>query len=278
MTDLQSLEARSEQTVDVDFSVRGPIKHDSFGRTLVLSWGLPPALVGSSAIVEKLSHQFSKDEMVLVGDAWPGWRQYKREPHLPEIHYVYHQPPFKGRRTIRACLLPLVVHRIDRIARRGGFNRVLGVFPDEFYLWAAYHVARKYDLPFYPFLHNTYVENRTGMKKVIAPWIQRKVFRAAKIVFVANDGMREFYEQAYPGLNVKTLDHINEESIPNYEDPPATDSTPLRLSPEYPGVFDSPSRSAIIAHGAAAACDPGLAPIGRRPLGGSGASRTWCVA
>ncbi len=214
-----------------------------FGKTLLVSWGLPPALVGSASIVEKLGMHLGRDHVVLVGEGCPGCKQYKRAPELPRIHYVFTPPDFRGRRTIRNSMFPLVVRRIDRIARAEKFSRVVGVFPDEFWLWSGYHVARKRGIPFYPFLHNTYLENRTGWKKSLARILQKKVFADSKVVFVANEGMREFYQRNYPSLNVVTLDHINEELIPEFLDPPVPGEI-LKIA--YLGSFNKSNADAFI--------------------------------
>ena len=215
---------------------------DAFGKTLLVSWGVPPALLGSASIVEKFGMQLGQNHVVLVGEGCPDCKQYQRAPELPKIHYVYTPLDFRGRRTIRNSMLPLVVRRIDRIARAGKFSRVIGVFPDEFWMWSGYHVARKRGIPFYPFLHNTYLENRTGWRKSLARIVQKKVFAHSKVVFVANDGMRQFYRQHYPGLNVVTLDHINEEPIPVFAKPP----TPGKiLKVAYLGSFNMSNADAF---------------------------------
>jgi hypothetical protein len=139
--------------------------------------------------------------------------------------------------------MPLIHRRIHRIARSRTFARVIGVFPDEFWMWSGYRVARKLKIPFYPFLHNTYFENRKGWAKSLASVVQQRVFATSPLIFVANDGMKEFYQQHYPGLNIVTLDHINEEKIPEFQ-PPPTPATPMKVA--YLGSFNKSNADAFI--------------------------------
>jgi hypothetical protein len=213
------------------------------GMTLMLSWGVAPALVGSASIVEKLAAQMGRDRVIVVGEGCPSSAEYRRRPELPRLHYAYTPPNFLGRRTIRNLMMPLIHRRIDRIARSQPLARVIGVFPDEFWMWSGFRVARKLGIPFYPFLHNTYVENRKGWAQTLARVVQKKVFDRSRVVFVANDGMKEFYQRNYPGLNVVTLDHINEEAIPEFEPPPTPSQ---RLKVAYLGSFNKSNADAFV--------------------------------
>lgn len=222
-------------TADLDVSSNSSRPWKSRGKTLLISWGVPPVLVGSASIVEKLGIELGRDHVVVVGEGSPECQNYQRPVGLPPLHHVFTPPNIKGRRTIRNSLFPIVFRRIEQIARSDDFARVIGVFPDEFWLWSAYRTARKHGLPFYPFLHNTYLENRAGWSKSLARLVQKKIFSYAKTVFVANDGMREYYLEHYPGLPVVTLDHINEEPIPDFETPPLPGK---QLKVAYLGTFN----------------------------------------
>jgi glycosyltransferase involved in cell wall biosynthesis len=203
-------------------------------RILVVSWGMPPSVNGSSAIVENLSHQFAPSEMSLAGQAWVGTEKYHRSPHLPRIHYLNREQtwPKRGRRYfrwLRWLTLPRITRRIVRIVQEGRFDVILGVFPDEFFFYAAYRAAKRAGIPFYPFMHNTYRENRTGIAHRFAEWLEPRVFRDSPVVFVANEGMREHYEPLYPDLRFEAIVHTFNEPIPDFASPP-TPGTPLSLA------------------------------------------------
>src|SRR5262249_5906416 len=121
-------------------------------RILLVSWGLPPSVTGSSVIVENLSRQFSPAEMVLAGEAWNGIESYQRDPGLPRMHLLGKEWtwPRRGRRYVhwvRWGTLPKVARRVASIARNERCDAIVGVFPNEFYLYAAYRAAQRLRLP-----------------------------------------------------------------------------------------------------------------------------------
>lgn len=203
-------------------------------RVLVVSWGLPPSLTGSTVIVENLSRQFGPDEMVLAGQRWQGADSYRRDPQLPEIHHLIREMtwPKRGQRYVRWLRwgkLPLIVRHLTRIARRENVGSILGIFPNEFFLYAAYLTAERLRIPFYPYFHNTYLENRQGVAKRFAAWLEKRVFQAASVVFVMSEGMQEHYEKLYPGIRFEPLVHSFNEVIPEFAPPPLP-RAPLRLA------------------------------------------------
>ncbi len=216
-------------------------RRSNLGRNLIVCWTIPPTVVGSASIVDKLATLLGPEHAELMGEGVKG-KPSTRPGHLPRTHHVYFPHNFVGRKTVRNWLYPIVLRRMVRTAQPRQFDRVIGVFPDEFWLWSSFQLARRLGVPFYPFLHNTYLENRTGWKRSLAATLQKKVFDSSKVVFVANDGMREFYEENYPGLNVVTLNHINEEPIPDFEEPPPP-RTPTRIA--YLGTFNQSNADAF---------------------------------
>lgn len=203
-------------------------------KILLVSWGLPPQLAGSSIIVENLSRHFTNDEMVLAGERPARIDCSGRDPKLPRIYYVDKEWtwPKRGQRYvrwIRWLLLPLMVMRLSRIVRRESCRAVVAVFPNEFHMLAAYLVARHFRLPLYPYFHNTYVENRSGAAGAFARWLQPRVFAAAPIVFAWNDGLRDYYKAHYPGVRFETLAYVLDEPLPvRVELPPAR--VPVRIA------------------------------------------------
>ncbi|HVU88614.1 MAG TPA: hypothetical protein VHD36_14940 [Pirellulales bacterium] len=204
------------------------------GCLLVTSWCVPPNLTGSSVIVDGLSQQFRRDEMVIIGQNWRTLATYERSAELPELHYFGNEWtwPRRGQRYVRWLrwfTLPALVSKIKRMARERNATAILAIFPNEYFLLASYIAAKQLQLPLYPFLHNTYIENRTGRLLRLAKWLEPRVFRTAPVVFVANDGMRAHYEKIHPGLRFESLVHTFNEPIPEYEAPPAP-GNPVKLA------------------------------------------------
>jgi glycosyltransferase involved in cell wall biosynthesis len=201
------------------------------GKVLLVSWGLSPWRAGSAVVVENLAAQFRADEMVLAGQRPVDWKPSLSRPTGPRTYHISREWtwPRRGRRFVhwvRWLLLPVVVWRLVRVIRRERCDTVLAVFPNEFYLLAAYLAAKATKTRFLPYYHNTYLENRRGLARWFATWLQARTF-LADTVFVMSAGMRDFYEQRYPGTRFVPLVHAFNEEV--HEAPPATLHSPLRL-------------------------------------------------
>ncbi len=199
------------------------------GKVLYLSWTIPPETTGSAIIAMNLAKRFTREEMLLAGE-----RPYCKPPvawnrHWPELHYVQSVWPVTGRglRWWRLLQLPRTLWSCVRLVRREGIDRILAVFPDWKFLLAGYLAARITGVSFYAYFHNTYYENRKGLAKWFAAWLQNRVFRQAKHVFVMSEGMSRLYRQRYPELKATPLVHAFNEPVPEYADPPKVGS-PMR--------------------------------------------------
>lgn len=203
-------------------------------KVLLVSWAVPPQPTGAAVVVGNLARQFSRDEMVVAGNRMQGhapsmtWRN-----DWPEIRFLTFGLPrgWRGARWWHLLQFPLLLWRLNRLARQTRCEVLFVVFPDAQYLLAAYLVARWRRLRFFPHFHNTYLDNRTGLPRLLAAWLQPRVFAFAEHVFVMSEGMREYYARVYPGLDCSALVH-------SFNDRPAVDpaaesptelSRPLRL-------------------------------------------------
>jgi glycosyltransferase involved in cell wall biosynthesis len=168
-------------------------------------------------IVENLADQFRQDELVLAGERPATWAGDDRSPYKPRTYHVSREwtwPP-RGRRFVewvRWFTLPIVVSRLRRIIRREQCSIVLAVFPNEFYLCAAYLAAFITGATFYPYYHNTYLENRRGLSRRFAKWLQTRTF-SAKTVFVMSAGMQHYLEPRFPGVRFVPLVHTFTEEL-----------------------------------------------------------------
>jgi glycosyltransferase involved in cell wall biosynthesis len=200
-------------------------------RVLVLSCWIPPAVSGSAIIVGNLATQFARAEMVVAGERPVGQPAMAWRTDWPERVYVTvgWPPTLRGARWWRRLQFPALVARCVWLAWRRRCTAVLAVFPRGEYLLAAYLTARWLRLDLFPYFHNTYVENYTGLRARIARWVQSRVFARAKHVFVMSEGMLELYRERYPGLRCSALPHSFAEDIPAFSPPPEPRS-PLRIT------------------------------------------------
>jgi hypothetical protein len=119
---------------------------------------------------------------------------------------------------------------------------VLGIFPNEFYLSAAYVAAKVTRNTFIPYYHNTYLENRRGLARVFAAWLQKRTFRAPK-VFVMSAGLQEYYASRYSGVEFIPLVHtfVGESTSPS---PTGEIGFPVRLA--MLGNLNASNRDAML--------------------------------
>jgi hypothetical protein len=191
-------------------------------RLLVVSVSVPPAPTAVAFVSDNLSRQFARDEMVIAGERSPGSEGYRRAGDLPPICLVAREWtwPKRGRRYfrwLRWFAVPMIVHRMRRLARRHNCNAVLAIFPDERMLLAAYLTARREKLAFFPWFHNTYLDNRRGLSLRLARWLQPRTFAAARVVFVMSEGMQAAWRRQFPGVRFEPLVHTFSDEIPDFD-------------------------------------------------------------
>jgi glycosyltransferase involved in cell wall biosynthesis len=199
-------------------------------KILLVSWTQPPETSGSAVIVGNLAQQFTRDEMVLIGERSHGRPAGAWKEEWPAQNYMADElaPSRRGARWWRRLQWPLALIRTISLARREHCNVVLTVFPKEEHLLIGYLTAMATGARFYPYFHNTYLENRTGLAKRFASWLQGRVFAHAKHVFVVSEGMAALYRKRYPGLSCSALVHTFSEPLLNFTSPPPP-ASPLRV-------------------------------------------------
>ncbi len=105
----------------------------------------------------------------------------------------------------------------------------MGIFPDEIFLAAAYLAARRCGVTFYPYYHNTYLDNRKGWGAWLARRLQPRTFARAPVVFVMSAGMQTSWERLYPGIRFEPLTHAFHGDAPTYSPIPPP-QTPVRAA------------------------------------------------
>ena len=202
------------------------------GRVLLISWGVPPETAGSAIIVGNLAKQFTREEMVVVGER-PSSRPavfWKEDwPEIISVTYGW-SPARRGARWWRRCQVPLFLLRCLYQAKKHRCTSVLVVFPNEEFLLVGYLIAKLTKARLYPYFHNTFVEQCTPgpLRQRAARWLQSRVFEEAAHIFVMSEGMVELYRERYPQLRCSALVHSFNEDIPDCPPPPVP-ATPVRF-------------------------------------------------
>jgi hypothetical protein len=183
--------------------------------------GVPPVVSGQTTVVTNLAAQFSSDEMVIAGEHSEDGVPFQWRADWPEIFYLIKVLPVRrrGRRWGRRLLFPLLLIRCLRLARQYQCKYVLAVFPNEEFLLAGYLTSLWARTTFFPYFHNTYVENQKGLGLLFGRWLQARVFEKAAHVFVMSEGMAELYRERYPGLKCSALVHSFNGPIPDFVPP-----------------------------------------------------------
>lgn len=178
------------------------IRQGAKAKILVISSSVPPALNAVSAVVGHLARQFTRDEMVLVGSSDEDAPVESWDDEWPAIEYVkdYSRIIPRGRRWVRMLVFPTLFRRGLKCAAEHGCKAVLAVFPYEEHLLAGLLIARAIGARFFPYLHNTYLEQRSNFHGWLAKRLQPRFFAAAAHIFVMSDGMLEHYRESYPWL------------------------------------------------------------------------------
>lgn len=202
-------------------------KNGRFPKTMMVTRSAPPAVTGSSVIVGNLAKQFTRDDMVIVGALDTGVPKLAWSSRWPQMCYsMIWSGRWRGEKWIARAQFPAVIIVALWTMLAGRYQAILALYPDDLHLLAAYLVARITRKPLYGYFHNTYLENHRSSK--LAQWLQPRVFRYARHIFVMSEGMERLYRENYPGLSVSPLVHTFNDPLPPDEPPPPLHN-PLRL-------------------------------------------------
>lgn len=193
-------------------------------RILLLSRSVPPETTGSAVVVLNLAKQFSRAEMVVAGEHPHGRPAIVWKEEWPEIVYLIKgwSQTSRGTRWRRRTKFPWLIFRCLRLVRKYKCKAIVAVFPNEDFLLAGYVVSVLTRAKFYPYFHNTYLEQCQlgSLHYRFARWFQSRVFTRAKHIFVMSEGMVQLYRERYPDLKCSALVHSFNEDIPEFNRPP----------------------------------------------------------
>jgi glycosyltransferase involved in cell wall biosynthesis len=204
-------------------------------KMLLVSGVVPPTPYAGAFVAKGLLSQFDPSEVVVASEHTWANPPDQTETGSHRVHFIGKRWnwPKRGQRYfawLRWFLVPRAVHRLTKLARQENCRLVFATFPEDHLLFAAYLTARRLNIAFYPFFHNTYRENRRGLSRVLANWIQPRVFRHAKVTFVMSEGLKSELESRYPHFRFQTLVHTFSEEIPQFEPLASIDRNHVRFA------------------------------------------------
>lgn len=200
-------------------------------KILLVSRSVPPGASGSSVIIGNLARQFTRDEMVVVGAWFMESPPVEWRAEWPKLIYATINPPdgWRGLRFIRWAQFPWLLVRAWWALVMNRCDVILGVYPDEIYLFAAYVLSVITGKPLYLYFHNTYLEHARG--NIMAGWLQPRAFKRARHMFVMSKAMQALYRRYYPDIVCTPLVHSYNENPPEMSSLPSTETvgSPLRI-------------------------------------------------
>lgn len=189
-------------------------------KLLVIAWGVYPSKGGSTIVLNNIISGFEPDEVVIAGQQ-PQNLPEKPWDQISPIKLYYLDPfPFgvrKPEKYIRWTASSRMISQLEDIVKKEGITAILSIFPDEYYCYLGYRLSKKLKLPYYLWLHNSYLENRKGVLKMFAKYLQPRLFKWAKKVFVMSDGLKKEMSAHYPETKFETLVHGFNLQLPKKE-------------------------------------------------------------
>lgn len=178
---------------------------------LVITKTIYPWPSGSAAIINNFAAGFDKEEMILVGQKHASRSEEGWPENYPKLFYI--KPPDlrlingRGEKYFKWLKFFSAVNYVKNLVKKHRCNIVFGIYPDEFHVAVGLRVAKKLNLPFITWFHNTYLEEQNGQKRQIANYLQPRIFKNAKLIFTMSKGLTDFYKKNYPNHEFHTLKH-----------------------------------------------------------------------
>lgn len=184
--------------------------------TLLLSWSMPPTLSGSAVVVGNLISAFDEQEMLLAGESNKTIKNLSHSSRQ-SVRVQFGWPfSIRGARWWRMIQFPFMVFNVCHLARKRKVKNIIAVFPSTEFLFAGFIASVFSGARLFPYFHNTYYENRTGLFKAIASVVQSYVFKRATQVFLISDGMAKLFSANYPGLKHSVIRHSHGKDQPQF--------------------------------------------------------------
>lgn len=204
-------------------------------KLLLVSPCLSPVPLATSFIVKNFLHEFAPDEFVVAAERWSENKSSQTKTESGQTVEFISQRwtwPKRGQRFLHWAkwfTVGSVKKRLVQLIQKYDCGGIFCLFPNEQLLVASYWASLKTGLPLFTHFHNVYRENRHGIARRTADYIQPRVFERSSIVFVMSSGMQHGWERVYPNVKFVPLTHTNCEPVPEFETAPAWPADRLRL-------------------------------------------------
>lgn len=216
---------------------------DKKDKILLISWGVYPDQNGSSVIIHNLARTLT-NKIVVVGEL-PETIKPWDVINYPLIHIETNILNLKrGIKYHKWLSFFRSFRRINQIIKQHNCTKIIAVFPDEYFLSLSYILAKFNGIQLYPWLHNTYVENRSGLFKLLAEFLQPKVFKYSTKIFCMSDGLTQYYANKYNDAKFNTLRHPFDINISEIEIAKTNSNGPFTFA--YTGSLNESCRDASI--------------------------------
>jgi hypothetical protein len=211
--------------------------------TLIVSWSIFPHQSAMSVLVHNLAKAMD-GRVVVFGEISNDDDSWDNVPYP-----IYQVDPFpfkfvKGREYFKWLKFRYALIKLTEVIKSHNCTAILCPFPDEFYMELSRVASKKMKISFYPWFHNTYLENRTGIKKTAAKILQPLFFKYASRIFSISNGLTSYYNNQYPNYKFYTLLHgfnIPETPYTKFE---INLSQKIRFA--YTGSFNESCRDAAV--------------------------------
>ena len=113
-------------------------------KILFVTDGAFPPTSGTSIIIDNLLKELPSDKVFLAGElSYKSKLEEWEKPSYP-IHFFRHKFNYgRGSKYSQWLVLPKVVKEIKEIIVKEKIDVVIGIFPNEFYVFAAYLAAKQ---------------------------------------------------------------------------------------------------------------------------------------
>jgi len=176
-------------------------------KILFVSRTVPPIKSGSAFIVEQLYKYFNKDQMIFLGES-----SKLLSDNNERIHYINTKlfDLKRGNRFfwwLRWFFIIRIKRKIISLIDYEQCKSIICVYPDDIFLISSMLAAKELNIPFYPYFHNTYYENKKGVFRFVSKKIQDYIINNSNWVFLISEGLKEYYQKQYPDVKFKVLLH-----------------------------------------------------------------------
>lgn len=210
---------------------------------LIVSWSVFPQQVAMSVLVHNMACHLG-DHCVVVGEKPSDTKEWG------SVNYpLYHIDPYvipiqRGRQYSKWLSFRRSLKQLKSIIAKHNCCAILAAFPDEYYTNLARKASLHFDIPFYPWFHNTYLENRSGGLLRLARYLQPKFFKDANLVLSISDGLTSYYRREYENTNFSTLLHAF--NIPHVDHQHYSLKGKEKITFAYTGSFNESCRDAAV--------------------------------